>query len=101
MALTQQDLDSIQAVVQATVKANMCCPLEPVAGHLAGLLEDKGDGDPDAGLRNMRADLAWVKDVRYKTERYGSSVFLAALGLIAVTMVGGMLALVGNWIRGG
>lgn len=101
MALTQQDLDSIQAVVQKTIKDSMCCPMEPLAGHMAGLIIDMGDGDGDRGLRVFRENFKWLSEVRHKTDRYGSSVFLAAIGLVTVTLLGGMLALVGNWIRGG
>lgn len=100
MALTQQDLDNIQAVVKATVKETMCCPMEPLAGHMAGLIRDLGDGDGDRGLRALRDNLGWLGEVRHKTDRYGSSVALAVVGLLTVTMLGGMITLIVNWIRG-
>jgi hypothetical protein len=106
MALTQADLETIGIVVEKAVessikKSAVCCPLEPLAGHFAGLLDDMGDGNGDRGLRALRDNNQWIKDVRIRTERYGTGVILATIGLLTVTLVGGLLALIGNWIRGG
>ncbi|MDI6796114.1 MAG: hypothetical protein QMD09_04180 [Desulfatibacillaceae bacterium] len=106
MTLTQADMETIGNIVEKAMERTLrekavCCPLEPIAGHFAGLLDDMGDGNGDRGLRALRDNNQWIKDVRTRTERYGASVILATIGLLTVTLVGGMLALVGNWLRGG
>lgn len=86
-----------EAMVEVIGEFSFKCPLpaEVVAevGHFFGVVRDTGDGDLRKGVEEVRENLQFIKSLRRVRGRVADTIL--------VTVLGGIIALIGFTIREG